>query len=312
MHIRPWVPNVLVIGTLLFATSACLPATPAPATQQTSGGQTAQAPAGGQPARGGATLRRPGAGGAAQGPGNLTRLAGTVQMVLPEGVWLADGKNFGMTAATRVTRGTPKQLSDLRAGEFVNVTSERLADGSLQAKEVNQLSAQEAPGGQQRQGGQGTQNPQGQPTQGGQAAQGQGGSGNQRRTAPADGSTQQGQNPTSQQRGGQGASQGGAGGQAPAPSAAAAPAQGGAPGGGRGGQQAERTLADGSVVVIGTLESVEAGAVIVTAGGTQVRIAVSATTTVVQRATAAAADLVPGVSITALLSDGDAVTVNLQ
>lgn len=215
-------------------------------------------------------------------------------MVLPEGVWLADGKNFGMTATTRVTRGTPKQLSDLRAGELVNVTSERLQDGSLQAKEVNQLGAQDAAGAQQRQGG--------------SAAQGQGGTGNQRRTAPADGSTPQGQNPTGQQRGGQG----GTGGQAAPASGSSAAAQGGAPGGGRAGQPAERTLADGSVVVMGTIESVEPGAVTVTAGGTQVRIALSAGTTVMQRETAAAIDLVPGVSVTALLSDGDAVTVNLQ
>jgi len=284
-----------LLASFALTAAACAPATPSSSPQAGAGPQ-AQAQGGGQQARsGGSTARRPGSPGSAQGPGNLTRLTGTVQMVLAEGVWLTDGKNFGVTPATRVTRGAAKQLSDLRSGEAVNITAERLADGTLQAKEVNLIRAQQGDG-QPRQGGPGQQAQgqagQGQPAQGGantQRPQGQGGA--------------QGQNQAGGQRGGQ----------AQNPSGSTNPAPGGQQGtGGRGQQQAERTLPDGSVVVMGALEAVDAAAVTVSAGGTQVRMAVTGATVVMQREPAALTDLVAGVNVTALLSDGDAVMVNLQ
>jgi hypothetical protein len=211
-------------------------------------------------------------------------------MVLAEGVWLTDGKNFGVTPATRVTRGVQKQLSDLRAGESVNITAERLADGTLQAKEVNLLRAQQG---------------EGQPRQGGQGAQGSGqGQGGQQGQAGPQGQGQGGQRP---QGSGQGQSQGGQQGQ---PNA-----QGQNPGGqsaGARGPQVERTLPDGSVVVMGTVGAVETTSLTVTAGGTSVQVALPSTTVVMQREPASLTDLAAGVTINALLSDGDAVMVNLQ
>lgn len=278
MHLRP-VVTILTIGATLLA--ACAPGAPGGATASSSAGGAQVA---GGAARGGAGTgtRRP-AGQVRPGPGQLTRVEGEVRMVMPEGVWLTSGANFGLTPQTQVTRGVSQDPADLREGDLVSVFALRSPDGTLQASEVNLLPARPAAG------------------QEGQARPGQGAAGPRGGQGPGAAGRQGGQGPGAPQATGSGNQ-----GRPPA-------ASGNAPAAGpRGGFMGERTLKDGTVAVTGTVQRLEGGRLTVAAGDQTTQVAVSPDTVVQRREPGSVDDLKPGVHISALLVDGDALMVNLR